>query len=63
MNKRDIVESVLGDEPRKNYRIRNGKSMSPYNQNTIKLENKKTISPYKTFMRKFYVADQEYHHT
>ena len=33
--------------------------MSPY-QLTLKQENKKTISPYKTYIKKFYIADQEY---
>lgn len=51
---------MMLEEPRKNYRIRNGKSMSPYNQHTIKMETKKTISPYKTFMKKFYVNEQEH---
>lgn len=37
---------------KKNYRIRNGKSNSPYNHNLFKLENKKTLSPYKKSIKK-----------
>lgn len=60
MNKKVPVQATLIEEPRKNYRIRGGKSMSPYNQHVAKLETKKTISPYKTFMKKFYQPENDH---
>lgn len=56
MNKKVLLNQALQEEPKKNYRIRNGKSLSPFNQQILKNENKKTLSPYKTFMKKFYNA-------
>ncbi len=59
MNKKVLLNQAFQEEPKKNYRIRNGKSLSPFNQQILKNENKKTLSPYKTFMKKFYIPEQE----
>lgn len=43
---------AIVEDLKKTYRIRNGKSNSPYNHQAFKLENKKTLSPYKHAFKK-----------